>query len=64
MRVCDALLSRVRGEFREMPGMRLSSLQASRFWQLDRETCDTVLARLTEERFLVRTADGVFIALE
>ena len=64
MRLCDALLLRVRGEFREMPGMRLSSVQACRFWQLDRETCEAVLARLAAERFLVRTADGAFIAVE
>ena len=33
------LLSRVRGEFREMPGLRLSLEQAMRLWALDRATC-------------------------
>ena len=37
------LLSRIRGEFREMPGLRLSLEQAMRLWSLDRATCVDVL---------------------
>ena len=31
----EALVQRVRGEFREMPGLRLTFAQACRLWQLD-----------------------------
>ena len=37
------LLSRIRGEFREMPRLRLSLEQAMRLWSLDRATCVDVL---------------------
>ena len=30
---------RIRGEFKEMPGLRLSSQQAPRLWSVDRELC-------------------------
>ena len=48
----DALMKRVRGEYREMPGMRLTLDQAMRLWMLDRETCSDVLNSLVEARFL------------
>ena len=33
-----ALVHRVRGEFLEMPGLRLTRAQAQRLWGLDEET--------------------------
>jgi hypothetical protein len=33
------LLARVRGEYRELPGMRLTIEQAMRLWDLDRQAC-------------------------
>ena len=48
----DILLARVRGEYREMPGMRLTIDQAMRLWDLDRQTCRTLLDSLVEARFL------------
>lgn len=48
----DALLRRVRGEFREMPGMRLTIEQATRLWTLDRETCANIFHSLVAARFL------------
>jgi len=50
----DALVSRVRGEYREMPGMRLTVDQAMRLWMLDRETCSDVLSSLVAAHFLER----------
>ena len=38
----DALLRRVRGEFREMPGMRLTIDQATKLWTIDRDTCANI----------------------
>jgi hypothetical protein len=55
------LASRIRGEFREMPGLRLTFPQACRFWQLEAETCQAVLDLLLSEQFLLQTADGAFI---
>ena len=54
------LLSRIRGEYREMPGLRLTFTQACRLWQLDGTTCNEVLERLLVERFLQRTPDGSY----
>jgi hypothetical protein len=52
------LLHRVRGEFSEMPGMRLTTEQAMRLWSLDRATCESVLEELMAIRFLERDAYG------
>lgn len=60
----EALLSRIRGEFLEMPGLRLTPRQACRLWHLDDRTCDSVLRVLLGEGFLTRTADGAFVAIE
>jgi hypothetical protein len=58
-----ALLIRIRGEYREMPGLRLTLPQACRLWQLDAATCKVVLQTLIEEGFLIGRQDGTFIAL-
>ena len=52
------LASRIRGEYREMPGLRLSPEQATRLWSLDRGTCALVLNQLVETGFLRRDRDG------
>jgi len=54
----DDLVQRVRGEYLEMPGLRLTSEQASRLWGLDAQTCQQLLRRLTRAQFLTLTADG------
>ena len=48
----DALLRRVRGEYREMPGMRLTIEQAMRLWNVDRQACVAVLNSLVASRYL------------
>ena len=48
----DALLRRARGEYREMPGMRLTLDQAMRLWDLDRQTCQALLSSLVDAHFL------------
>ena len=55
-----AIVERVRGEFREMPGLSLTLVQAGRLWSLDPPTCAEVLSRLVETGFLSRRADGAF----
>jgi hypothetical protein len=58
-----ALLNRIRGEFREMPGLRLTLSEACRLSQLDSQTCEAVLRRLVDERFLTRKHDGTYLEL-
>jgi hypothetical protein len=52
------LLSRIRGEFLEMPGLRLTREQARRLWALDDTTCRWLLDALVEARFLTLQPDG------
>jgi DNA-binding IclR family transcriptional regulator len=52
------LAQRIREEFEEAPGLRLTLAQAARFWGLDRETCEAVLVELYEAGFLRKRADG------
>ncbi len=61
--ISEDLVRRVRGEFYEMPGLRLTFAQACRLWQLDAQTCEAILDRLVRERVLHRSADGRYLAL-
>ena len=54
----EHLLRRIRGEYLEMPGLRLTCEQAQRLWGLDAPTCTRLLERLVDARFLRRGADG------
>ena len=55
------VVRRVRGEYLEMPGLRLTPEQARRLWRLDELACDAVLGALVDARFLARTRDGAFV---
>ena len=57
----EDVLRRIRGEYVEMPGLRLTVAQAQRIFGLDRATCESVLEALAEERFLRRARDGTFV---
>jgi len=59
--VQDEVLRRVRAEYLEMPGLRLTRAQAQRLWGLDPRTCEQLLFALTESRFLAQTRDGSFV---
>ena len=54
----EHLLRRIRGEYLEMPGLRLTRDQAQRLWVLDATTCTRLLDCLIDARFLRRDADG------
>jgi len=54
------LLVRIRAEYLEMPGLRLTAPQAQRLFGLDSETWEGVLAALLDARFLSRTHTGLF----
>ena len=55
------LLNRIRSEYREMPGLRLTLLQARRLWGLDILTCSAALSALEASGFLSTTRDGAFV---
>lgn len=59
----DQILRRIRGEYLEMPGLRLTSAQAKRLWGLDDRTCAEVLGELTADRFLQCRSDGTYARL-
>jgi hypothetical protein len=59
----ELLIARIRSEYREMPGLRLTVAQACRLWQVDTATCEVIFQTLLVEGFLTRTTNGTFVAL-
>ena len=57
----ETLVARVRAEYREMPGLRLTVAQAQRLWRLDGATCGAVLRALVDQGFLHETPHGQFV---
>jgi hypothetical protein len=56
---CSGGLQRVRAEYREMPSLRLTALEAQRLFGLTPLLCVTILE--TEQNFLCRTGDDLFV---
>jgi hypothetical protein len=56
----DVALRRARADFLEMPGLRLTELQAQRLWMLEGPVCRAVLSTLVDARFLKRSDDNRF----
>jgi hypothetical protein len=54
------LLTRIQGEYLEMPGLKLTPAQARRLWGLELAECEQLLDHLVGSRFLKRTADGAY----
>ena len=54
------IVQRIREEFEEIPGLRLTVQEASRFWGLDQTICELVLADLAVRGFLSRGVDQRF----
>jgi hypothetical protein len=63
LRPDDALLSRIRGEFLEMPGLCLTRDQAQRLCGVERTLCQHVLDTLVAMRFLYLKANGMYARL-
>ena len=51
------LAERIREEFEEAPGLRVTIDEGARFWGLADEVCELVLAELLEGGFLARGSD-------
>jgi Fic family protein len=49
---------RIRGEYREMPGLRLRPEQAAQLWSMERQTCERALDELVTSGFLQRDDAG------
>jgi len=54
------VLTRVKGEFLEMPGLCLTMAQAQRLMGLDAETCTEALTTLVEHRFLCQNNAAMY----
>lgn len=54
----NSLVERIRAEYIEQPGLRLTEAQASRLWRLDEPTTRHALTELTGASFLQRSEDG------
>lgn len=63
MQMDDRRLTRICSEYREMPGLKLTAAQASRFWNLGPEESRLALDTLVDARVLGRTHDGHYILL-
>jgi len=58
------LVERVRSEFLEMPGLRLTPAQAARLWNVDAATCQRVISTLVGSAFLRWTPRGTVMRVE
>jgi hypothetical protein len=56
------VLTRIRSEYREMPGLCLTLGQARRLWALDEGTCTRLLGRLVSEGYLRKSGAGYVLA--
>jgi len=57
------LIRRIRSEFIDIPGLKLTFQQACRMWSLSAGACREALDALRDEGFLYQTPSGAFIAL-
>ena len=55
------VLNRIRSEFREMPGLRVTLGQAARLWHLEPGTSESLLNALVVDGLLRRNADGAYV---
>ena len=60
MTTIDDVLNRLRAEFLEMPGMRLTREQVQRLCGVELEPCQTVLDSLVDAEFLCVSANGEY----
>jgi hypothetical protein len=59
----NTLLKRIRAEYLEMPGLRLTLEQARRLCGVERALCKMVLDALVAEKFLCVKVDGAYARL-
>jgi hypothetical protein len=54
-------LQRIRAEYLEIPGLRLTKPQVQRLWALDPARCDALLETLIDVKFLTRTHGAQYV---
>ena len=59
----DTLLARIRAEYLEMPGLRLTLEQAQRLSGAERALCQHVLDALVHAQFLRLNVDGTYVRM-
>jgi hypothetical protein len=57
----SATLWRIRGEYLEMPGLKLTVPQAARLWHLDQPSIEQLLNVLVADGILRRTPAGAYL---
>jgi hypothetical protein len=55
------LMTQVRAEYAEMPGLSVTLSQAQRLWAVDHATCQEVFSRLVARGLLRMTPKGRFV---
>jgi hypothetical protein len=63
MRTTQDLVSRIRAEYLEMPGMRLTIQQVQRLCGIEQTLCKAVLDSLVGAKFLCVKSDGAYARL-
>jgi len=56
-----ALIERIRAEYLEMPGLRVTLKQASRLWGADAAHCQSALDALVDAGFLLPRHGGLYV---
>jgi len=59
----DILLKRIRAEYLEMPGLRLTLEQAQRLCGVERTLCKAVLDQLVDAKFLCKNSNDAYARL-
>ena len=54
-------IDRIQSEYAEMPGLHLTTRQAQRLWNLDRESAEAIFEMLESVHFLKRLANDTYI---
>ena len=57
------LVERIRGEYLEMPGMKLTGAQVQRLCGIEEPLCTRVLDSLVKAKFLCLKPDGTYMRL-
>lgn len=60
----ERIVDRIREEFREMPGLRLTPAQATRLWGLELDACRKVIDTLVAAEFLRWTPRGAVTRID
>jgi hypothetical protein len=63
MSTIEDVISHLRAEYLEMPGLRLKAKQVQHLCGIEQTMCQLVLDSLVDEKFLAATSDGHYARL-